>query len=300
MRVAIISTSWPRSNGDPSGHFVRTEALQLSIHHEVTILAPDAPSERAFDVIPLVGGGAFGWPGALAKLRQNPLALGSAALWVKRARAVLSAAGPFDRVIAHWAIPSAWPISVREESLEIVSHGSDTRVIAHMPLALRRRVVFALAERARPWRFVSAALLERFLNSLSSDETMRVARVATIRPCAIEVPDVRSAARDKQREIGFPFVTAIGRLVPEKRTERILEVAANERMPIVVVGDGPERARLERLARHAVVKFTGQLPRHEALAWLGASQSLWFASKIEGLPTVVREAEALGIPVRHL
>jgi len=97
-----------------------------------------------------------------------------------------------------------------------------------------------------------------------------------------------------------PFVSTIGRLVAQKRTERVLDVAARERMPLVVVGDGPERARLERLARGAHVRFVGRVPRTEALAWLGASRSLWFAAQEEGCPTVVREAEALGVPVRVL
>ena len=96
------------------------------------------------------------------------------------------------------------------------------------------------------------------------------------------------------------MVTSIGRLIPQKRTERVIEVAASERIPLVVVGDGPERTRLERLARNTQTRFVGQVPRDEALAWLAASRSLFFASTDEGLPTVIREAEALGVPVRLL
>lgn len=296
MRVCVIATSWPRAAGDPSGHFVKTEAIELArAGHEVTVLAPDAPPDGLLKVIPLSGGSAFGWPGALTRLRQNPLAIPSAASWIRRAREAVTAAGPFDRVVAHWAVPCAWPIARHAQgTLEVVSHGSDVKVLARMP----RRIVRAIAERARPWRFVSSALLERFLASLPAQEALLVASVATVRPCSIEIPDVHETIRTKREQVGVPFVTSIGRLVAQKRTDRVIEVAARERVPLVIVGDGPERARLERMSRGARVHFVGRVPRQEALAWLSASESLWFAAREEGFPTVVREAEALGIPVR--
>jgi glycosyltransferase involved in cell wall biosynthesis len=48
------------------------------------------------------------------------------------------------------------------------------------------------------------------------------------------------------------------------------------------------------------VRFVGAVPREEALAWIGAADALLFASRAEGLSTVVREAEALGIRVERL
>jgi glycosyltransferase involved in cell wall biosynthesis len=68
---------------------------------------------------------------------------------------------------------------------------------------------------------------------------------------------------------------------------------------LVIVGDGPERGRLERLARALRVKtrFVGAVTRPEALAWVGSAHVLLHASEAEGLSTVVREAHALGTPV---
>jgi glycosyltransferase involved in cell wall biosynthesis len=68
---------------------------------------------------------------------------------------------------------------------------------------------------------------------------------------------------------------------------------------LVVVGDGPERAHLEALARRLGVhaSFLGTLGRPRALVWIGASDVLLVASEAEGLSTVVREAQALGTRV---
>ena len=62
---------------------------------------------------------------------------------------------------------------------------------------------------------------------------------------------------------------------------------------LVVIGDGPERARLEQLAHRwqIDVRFLGNTPRREALAWIGAADELVHASIAEGMSTVVREAE---------
>lgn len=67
----------------------------------------------------------------------------------------------------------------------------------------------------------------------------------------------------------------------------------------MVLGDGPQRAQLERMARpwQVDIRFLGTTPRREALGWIGAADELVHASKVEGLSTVVREASALGVPV---
>ena len=63
-----------------------------------------------------------------------------------------------------------------------------------------------------------------------------------------------------------------------------------------------ERQHLERLARawQMDVRFLGKTTRNETLGWIGAADELVHASRLEGLSTVVREAEHLGVPVTLL
>jgi glycosyltransferase involved in cell wall biosynthesis len=271
----------------------------VSAGHEVVVIAPDAFSEAGFEVLSLKGGGAFGWPGALPRLRQNPLRSFGAARWIHDVRHALHEGG-FDRIVAHWALPCAFPAAIDAPGeLEIVSHGSDVALLERMPAPLRIRIVRSLAERASVWRFVSGALLSRLERVLPPN---MLDRIAEVRPCAIDVPDVRELAEAKRRTMREPFVSTIGRLVSSKRMDLVVEAAGRERMPLVVVGDGPERRRLERTALRCRTDahFVGRVPREDALAWMRASSALWFAGLFEGLPTVLREAEALGVPVRML
>ena len=198
----------------------------------------------------------------------------------------------FDRVIVHWALAIALVVP----NVELVSHGSDARVLAKLPG--RDAFASALISRARSWRFVSDALREELLRSLSPEVARRVLAKSFVRAASIAMPNVGARAAAIREELGA-FDVSVGRLVASKRVDKAIERAARTRDLLVVVGDGPERARLERRAteRAAHVRFVGDLPRHEALAYISAARALVFASEHEGCSTVVREARALSTPI---
>jgi glycosyltransferase involved in cell wall biosynthesis len=116
---------------------------------------------------------------------------------------------------------------------------------------------------------------------------------------------VRLRAAELRRELGArTAAVCVGRLVESKHVARALEHVARSRVAdvLVVVGDGPERMRLEQQARSLGVdaRFVGVVPRELALAWIAAADVVLHASSAEGLSTVVREADALGTPVVRL
>jgi glycosyltransferase involved in cell wall biosynthesis len=291
MRIAVVTTSWPSSEGDPSGHFVRAEARELERQgHDVIVLTP-RPA------------GAFGWPGAAQRLRERPSRVVEAALWGAAATVRLRALR-VDRVVAHWALPCAWPVgfAAAGAELDVVSHGGDVRLLVAIPAAARSRVARAIAARAASWRFVSEGLRDTLLDGLDGVTAATLARIAVVRAATLEMPDVSAAIASKRADLGpTRIAVSVGRLVASKRVERAIDHVARSHDvdALVVVGDGPERARLTRLARHRGVdaRFVGTVPREDALAWIGAAEELVDASIAEGNSTVVREAKALGTRV---
>jgi teichuronic acid biosynthesis glycosyltransferase TuaC len=292
MRIAVVTSSYPAYEGDPSGHFVQAEVRELErAGHAVVVVRPAA-------------GGAFGWPGVAARVRQRPWLAFDAMRWVATARREVARLN-VGRVVAHWALPCAWPVATAAPGaeLEVVSHGGDVRLLTGLPAVVRERIVAGLARRAQAWRFVSTRLLEALLASLGGPTRARVAAIAQVRAASLEELDVRAAIERRRRELGATRVAvSVGRLVPSKRVDRAIEHVARGAPGVdalVVVGDGPERERLERLARrHGVTaRFVGTVSRQEALAWIGAAEFVIHASRSEGLSTVVREAEGLGVPV---
>jgi len=98
-----------------------------------------------------------------------------------------------------------------------------------------------------------------------------------------------------------------GRLVPQKRPELFIEMAAQLReklsdmnLEFVMAGDGPLRSDLEQLARkHSLenkgVKFIGETSEMSDLYL--SSDILVLTSDHEGTPNVILEAMAHGLPV---
>jgi glycosyltransferase involved in cell wall biosynthesis len=223
--------------------------------------------------------------------------------WTFEARRVVAGLA-VDSVVAHWSVPCGWPVAVAapDADLALVSHGGDVRLLAAMPEMLRGPLVERLARRARSWTFVSRALLDTLARALDGATRAHLERIARVEAAPIELPDVRAAIGRCRAALGGARVAVcVARLVRGKRLDRAIEHVARARDfdALVVVGDGPERNRLERLARERGLnaRFVGQVSRHEALGWIGAADALLHTSEAEGLSTVVREADALGTPV---
>jgi glycosyltransferase involved in cell wall biosynthesis len=69
---------------------------------------------------------------------------------------------------------------------------------------------------------------------------------------------------------------------------------------LVVVGDGPDRGRLEAMAAtmpEGAVRFTGEVARADVGRWMAAADALALCSGYEGLSHVLLEAMAAGLPV---
>lgn len=299
MRISVVTTSYPSHPGDPSGHFVEAEVAELEREgHEVTVVRP-----------PVSPRSAFGWPGVAARVRERPLRVASACTWPVAAAAALRRSRP-ERIVAHWCVPSAWPIAAALPDgvdVEVVSHGGDVRLLTRLPETVRSRIVRAVLRRAAPWRFVSTSLLETLVASLPPEDASAVRAAAVVAPSALDMIDVGEASRARRDEFRDKrLYVCAGRLVPSKRVDRVIDYVASTRngkeSVLVVLGDGPERARLEKIARawNLDVRFHGTMPRHETLAWIGAADEVVHASRTEGLSTVVREAEHLGVPVTIL
>jgi glycosyltransferase involved in cell wall biosynthesis len=95
-----------------------------------------------------------------------------------------------------------------------------------------------------------------------------------------------------------PLLVAAGALLERKGQD--LAIAALKLLPgatLILVGDGPDRARLEGLARGADVRFLGNRPHAELPALLAAADVMVLPTVSEGLANVWVEALACGTPV---
>tara|TARA_B100000678_G_scaffold70396_2_gene57804 strand:+ start:432 stop:1601 length:1170 start_codon:yes stop_codon:yes gene_type:complete len=160
------------------------------------------------------------------------------------------------------------------------------------------------------WLKIQACYIDRFvaLAPAMRPEIISLLRVDANKVDIIEDPALTS--RDVSRplsieppgdEPGIRYL-AIGRLVPQKNFRLLLRAFARARTPndrLIVLGDGPERAALEALADQLHVRdqlaFEGHVP--DVKPYLARADRFVLSSDYEGVPAVVLEALAAGLPV---
>ena len=107
-----------------------------------------------------------------------------------------------------------------------------------------------------------------------------------------------------------PYILFVGRLIEKKGCEYLIRAMAQVQTQqpeteLVIIGDGPLRGSLETLAAQQLTRyrFEGKQPPNLVKAWMGRSRVLVAPSvttdqgETEGLPIVVLEAMAMGLPV---
>ncbi|MDA0867843.1 MAG: glycosyltransferase [Cyanobacteria bacterium] len=107
-----------------------------------------------------------------------------------------------------------------------------------------------------------------------------------------------------------PYILFVGRLVEKKGCEYLIRAMAQVQATLpdtelIIIGDGPLRGALEALAvKHLTrYRFEGQQPPNMVKEWMGRSRVLVAPSvttpqgETEGLPIVILEAMAMGLPV---
>jgi glycosyltransferase involved in cell wall biosynthesis len=217
------------------------------------------------------------------------------ARFAPRVRRLLRALGPADRTIAHFLVPSAYPLALDAPgALEVVLHGSDVRAVLGLGRFVARHVVRRLLGRGASFRFVSHELRSRLAGALGAADRERLLSASRV-----EMPKIDVLLHGPLRPSAHPHWVVCGRLVASKRVDRAIREAAKRNVDLTVIGDGPMRGELEILAArvHPRARFVGHLPREEALAVIAAAHKLLHLSEAEGAPTVIREARALGVPV---
>src|SRR5262245_28926872 len=224
-------------------------------------------------------------------------------------RAVLSELagrmGPSDALVEYWnGMPFLSPLWERHRSIVVLHHvhaemwrmvlGDDAPILAAGGEFLETRIAPSLYRRSR-------------VVTLSASSKADIVEQLRLRPERIEVvhPGVDPRFTPGGERSPHPLVVAVGRLVPVKRYDLLLEAAAaaRQRVPdleLAIVGEGYERPQLDEIVRaldaEGWVRFTGHLRDHELVdlyrrAWVVAS-----ASAREGWGMALTEAAACGTP----
>jgi glycosyltransferase involved in cell wall biosynthesis len=158
---------------------------------------------------------------------------------------------------------------------------------------IRRALAGQVLDRLRAWDRATAARVTHFV-SISETVRARVARYygrdsRVIHP-PVDIDFFTPAAVDRDG----PYL-CVSALVPYKRVDHAVAACSASGRPLVVIGEGPERARLEALAGPGV-RFLGWQPDEIIRDHLRRCRALLFPGE-EDFGIVPVEALACGAPV---
>jgi glycosyltransferase involved in cell wall biosynthesis len=211
MKVAVVTTSYPRAGGDVAGKFIADSVEHVRARGvEVIVVSP--ASFRHFGI-------AYGH-GIVGNLRARPwlLLLVPAFLWNMR-RAVPR---DVDIVHAHWLAAGAVAATLRTPFVVQV-WGTDLEIARRVPWLAR-------------WILRRAGLVVAASSFLAEQARSLGAREVTVIPSGVNLPEAVGEPQEP------PHVLYVGRLSAEKGVLEL--VAACEGLPLVVVGDGPLRRQV--------------------------------------------------------
>jgi glycosyltransferase involved in cell wall biosynthesis len=186
------------------------------------------------------------------------------------------------------------------------------RIFVLIPHLMGKNVFKAV----NPLKALAAYIAERMIPRLYkgakflvlSDFVRRQLIYAGIKPDSIYM--IRgyspSRARPSADKSANPIIVSVGRLVRYKRNDILIRMFAEVHRAVpyaklVIVGDGPERNKLESLRSSLgledCIEFTGFVSEREKDRILSNAWVFTTASRIEGLGLSALEAEEKGLPV---
>jgi glycosyltransferase involved in cell wall biosynthesis len=309
VRVGLVTTSYPRFDGDPAGCFVAEHARDLAARgHTVEVIAAgDGIDDQPSAAVRIPGAELFyrgGGPEALERGGSWPAA---ARFSARLAGEVARRARRWDAIVCHWLIPSALAamFAAPRRPVLAIAHSGDVHTLRRIG-ALGPFAALAAARPQVRLSFVSRELRELFLAHAPRLARARLAARSQVCPMGIDLARFRAAPRAPAA--AGPTVLFLGRLVPVKGAAVAAAAACRWRSGarLLIAGAGPDEPELRARAAAAPpgrIELVGEVhgagrDRLLAAADLVVIPSIRTASgRTEGMPMAALEAMATGAPV---
>lgn len=292
MRVAIVTESFLPSLNGVTNSVLRVIETLKEAGHEVIIIAPTAPQKRhlGFKVIRTLALPFMQFPVGLPPLAlqatledfkpdvihvASPFFLGGQAIAIANKLGIPTVAiyqTDIAGYLQRYGMQFAKPVVDR---FVAAIHGPATMNLAPTPESAAYLLKLGV-ERVGVWgRGVDLELFHPRNKDNPATEQFRTTHL-----------------QGNKHLIGF-----VGRLAPEKQVHRMLELADLPDTALVIVGDGPERKKLESLFAGKPVSFTGALRGQELSQAYAACDTFVHYGTEETFGQTIQEAQASGIPV---
>ncbi|HJN40229.1 MAG TPA: glycosyltransferase family 4 protein [Chloroflexota bacterium] len=303
MRVVLVSNLFPPDIGGPATHISRLAGDLFARGHRVRVIVaaedPRVHGDEPYPVrrvsrrlpVPLRFALVFVWTWLAALFADvvyvNGLELpATAAARCAFRPAILKIVGDFswEYAIRHrWTDDGIDPYQTRRYPLRVEL----VRFAQRLYCRLAGRIVVP----------------SRYLRGLVQVWGIPVERIHVVNNALVGRPRVIHAAEDLRRQLDLsgPIVLTVARLYPWKQIDDLIRMSLDFSgdARLVIVGDGPERAALERLAADldAPATFVGAVDQQDVFSYLKAADLFVLNTRYEGMSHVLLEARWAGVPI---
>jgi glycosyltransferase involved in cell wall biosynthesis len=173
-------------------------------------------------------------------------------------------------------------------------------MLGHPPL---RKIVAFCVEYILAHITTATISVSKYAKNIACSAGIPYSRNITVIHNGVSVVDV---AKEKKEQDEFHIVF-VGRLAKPKRPDTIIRaltqitMSTQKRITFDIIGDGPDRVSLERLATEEKVaehvKFHGALSSHEVLLVVKNADIFVLPTEWEGLPISILESMSVGVSV---
>ena len=144
----------------------------------------------------------------------------------------------------------------------------------------------------REWDFYSSQRLD-YIISNSSFTSKRIKKYWGLESEVIHPPvDIKRFKYEKVRE---DFYITVNRLVPNKRVDLLIRAFNKLNLPLIIIGDGPERSKLEKIS-NSNIKFLRKISDDDLEKYMSSCKAFVYAG-IEDFGIAPVEAMASGAPI---
>ncbi len=295
MRVAIVAESFlPQVNG-VSNSVVRVLEHLRRTGHEALVIAPDNPpgeprADRLYDGVRIHRTPSRMFP----KVTTLPLGVPTPH--------ILRVLRGFDPDVIHLASPAllgyGGMLAARRLGVPTVAvYQTDVPgFAASYGISMTTKAAWAWFRHLHSQADRTLAPSTPTIEALVAQRFPRVHRWARGVDLVRFAPSARDETlRRRWSPDGRPIVGFVGRLAPEKHVERLAVLAAAGTVRLVIVGDGVDRGKLQKLLPAAL--FAGALYGDELAAAYASMDVFVHPGEHETFCQVVQEALASGLPV---
>jgi glycosyltransferase involved in cell wall biosynthesis len=306
LKVLMVTTGYPRYEGDVFGCFIDDIALGLSREEEVTVLAPHAPGYpwrevkgnlKIFRMPYFFGWGKVAYGGGIPtnlktwscrlQLPFFVLAMSVYAFWFAR---------KVDIIHAHWGVSAclSWPAAlIWRKKLVVSYHGSDLHGSA---------LIQGLSRFVAKWCDARICVAE--------EQTHQLPVSADVISYGLDIQRFSKVSLDQKQklrlEVGIEkealLMVYVGYLIPLKRVHLLLESLRHleSNVQLCIIGDGPLKedlqSRIDSMKLSERVSLLGSVPYHEVQKIFQMADVHMLVSEREGKPNVVLQAMASSCP----